>query len=145
MTIKEVTRFFMDPEHRSIYDDWEDLINKRITTDPNLTDQLISANMLWVNYDLEITKEFLDQSFKCYAVGWTPKSAINSTNEYFRNAYRHQSDIQNLSELAYVRQHLNPQQLEMLEFNEGGYRPQYALVDRIRPQMRLKTELSWLS
>lgn len=141
MTIKETIRFFMDPSHRSIYKDWEAFISEQITTDPDLIQRLISANRLWVDYDFETTKDFLDQSFKCYAVGWTPASIIYQANIHFRQIYRRQTNTQSISELGYVRQHLNPQRLEMLEISDGSHRPQFALVDRIRPKMNLKTEL----
>lgn len=133
----------MDPSHRSIYEDWEALISDRITDDPDLIQQLISANRLWSDYDFETTKDFLNQSFKCYAVGWTPASVINQANTYFKQMYRRQVNTQNSSELAYIRQHLDPQRLEMLEFSESSYRPQYVLVDRSRPEMNLKTELTY--
>lgn len=140
MTIKESIRFFMDPSHRSIYEDWETLISERITDDPDLIQQLISANRLWSDYDFETTKDFLNQSFKCYAVGWTPVSVINQAKMYFKRMYRCQVNTQNLSELAYIRQHLEPQRLEV---SESSYRPQFVLVDRSRPEMNLKTELTY--
>lgn len=143
MIIKDSIRFFMDPSHRSTYKDWEALISARITDDPDLIQRLISANRLWSDYDLETTKDFLDQSFRCYAVEWTPASTISQATMYFKQMYRRQVNTQKLSELAYIRQLLDPQRLEMLEFSESSYRPQFALVDRSRPEMNLKTELTY--